>query len=173
MQIGKNNVVIIHYTLKDDSGNLMESSQGGEPMAYLHGASNIIPGLEAALEGKSVGDDISVRIAPEEAYGERDDSKTQAVPREMFGDQEVNVGAQFHAQSPDGAHITVTVVDVADNEITVDANHPLAGMHLNFDVTVVEVRDATDEELEHGPCRIGVFGNHRGAWPGRGNGGAD
>lgn len=150
MQIGKNNVVTIHYTLKDDSGNLMESSEGGAPMAYLHGASNIIPGLEAALEGRSVGDDVSVRIAPEEAYGVRDDSKTQAVPREMFGEQEVNVGAQFHAQSPDGGHITVTVVEVADEEITVDANHPLAGMHLNFDVTVVEIRDATEEELEHG-----------------------
>jgi FKBP-type peptidyl-prolyl cis-trans isomerase SlyD len=150
MQIGKHNVVTIHYTLKDDSGNMMESSQGGAPMAYLHGANNIIPGLEAALEGKAIGDDVSVRIPPEEAYGVRDDSKTQAVPREMFGEQEVNVGAQFHAQSPDGGHITVTVVEVADNEVTVDANHPLAGMHLNFDVTVVEVRDATPEELEHG-----------------------
>lgn len=159
MPISKHDVVTIHYTLKDDEGNLMESSEGAEPMAYLHGERNIIVGLETALEGKSVGDAVSVRVPPEEAYGVRDDDKQQKVPVEMFGGQEVNVGAQFHAQDHDGSHITVTVVEVEEDGITIDANHPLAGMHLNFDVTVVDIRAATEEELEHGHVH-GPGGHH-------------
>lgn len=150
MQIAKDKVVAIDYTLKDDEGNVLDSSGGGSPLAYLHGASNIIPGLESALEGKVAGDDISVRIAPDQAYGEHDPEKQQAVPKEMFGDAEITVGAQYHASGPNGEHITVTVVAMDDDQVTVDANHPLAGVFLNFDVTVVEVRDATDEEISHG-----------------------
>jgi FKBP-type peptidyl-prolyl cis-trans isomerase SlyD len=150
MKVSDNAVISIDYILKDDNGNIIDQSEKSDPLVYLHGASNIIPGLESALSGKAVGEEISVRVAPEEAYGVRDDAKKQAVPRNMFGDEEIAVGAQYHAQGPDGQHLTVTVVSVSDEEIVVDGNHPLAGMHLNFDVTVVEIRDATKEELEHG-----------------------
>jgi FKBP-type peptidyl-prolyl cis-trans isomerase SlyD len=150
MKVEPNKVVSIDYTLKDDSGNVVDTSEGSEPLSYLHGASNIIPGLENALDGKGVGEEVSVRVAPEEAYGARDDAKKQTVPKNMFGEEEIRVGAQYHAAGPDGQHLTVTVVDVADDEVTVDANHPLAGYHLNFDVKVVDVREATKEELDHG-----------------------
>jgi FKBP-type peptidyl-prolyl cis-trans isomerase SlyD len=143
-------VVTIDYTLTDDDGNVVDTSQGNEPMAYLHGANNIIPGLETALEGKKLGDEFSVTVNPEEGYGERDDSRQQVVPREMFGEEEIQVGAQFHAASPDGNHIVVTVMNVDGDNITVDGNHPLAGQTLNFDVKVVDIRDATQEELDHG-----------------------
>jgi FKBP-type peptidyl-prolyl cis-trans isomerase SlyD len=125
----------------------------------LHGANNIIPGLESELDGKSIGEKISVRVPPEQAYGVRDESKQQAVPRDMFGDEEIKVGDQYHAAGPDGRHITVTVVGVAGNDVTVDANHPLAGYHLNFDVKVVDVRDATQEEIHHGHVH-GPGGHH-------------
>ena len=150
MKVADNAVISIDYVLKDDSGNIIDQSGQSDPLIYLHGANNIIPGLESALAGKSVGEEISVRVAPEDAYGVRDDEKKQPVPRDMFGDAEVTVGAQYHAQGPDGQHLTVTVVSVSENEVVVDGNHPLAGMHLNFDVKVVDIRDATKEELEHG-----------------------
>jgi FKBP-type peptidyl-prolyl cis-trans isomerase SlyD len=159
MQIGKNMVVSIDYTLTDDSGNIVDSSKGGDPLTYLHGANNIIPGLEAALEGKSTGDALNVRVSPDQAYGPRDDAKQQAVPRELFGDEDVKAGALFHAAGPNGEHITVTVVDVGEDEVTVDANHPLAGCHLNFDVTVMDIRTATEEELSHGHVH-GPGGHH-------------
>lgn len=150
MQVCNQMVVTIDYTLTDNDGNVVDSSQGNEPMAYLHGANNIIPGLETALEGKNVGDEFSVTVNPEEGYGERDESRQQVVPKEMFGEEEIQLGAQFHAASPDGNHIVVTVIEVDGDEITVDGNHPLAGEVLNFEVKVVEIRDATQEELDHG-----------------------
>lgn len=150
MKVAANKVVSIDYTLKDDSGNVVDTSEGSEPLIYLHGASNIIPGLETALDGKTVGEEISVRVPPEQAYGARDDAKQQTVPKTMFGDEDIRVGAQYHAAGPDGQHLTVTVVDVASDDVTVDANHPLAGYHLNFQVKVVDVREATAEELDHG-----------------------
>ena len=160
MQISKHKVVSINYTLKDDDGQIIDSSEGGEPLAYLHGAENIIPGLENALTGKTMGDSLSVSIPPAEAYGERDENKIQAVPRELFDDAgEIAVGAQYHAANPDGGHITITVVEVGDDEIVVDANHPLAGASLNFDVTVIEVRDASEEEIAHGQVH-GAGGHH-------------
>lgn len=150
MKIEGNKVVSIDYTLKDDDGNIVDTSDGAEPLVYLHGASNIIPGLESELVGKAVGEELSVRVPPEQGYGVRDDAKKQAVPKAMFGDEEIKVGAQYHAAGPDGQHLTVTVIDVGDEEITVDANHPLAGFHLNFDVKVVDIREATQEEIDHG-----------------------
>jgi len=150
MKVSDNAVISIDYTLKDDNGNVIDQSEKSDPLVYLHGAKNIIPGLESALDGKTVGEELSVRVTPEEAYGVRDDEKKQSVPKTMFGDEEVTVGAQYHAQGPDGQHLTVTVISVSDEEIVVDGNHPLAGMHLNFDVKVVDIRDATKEELEHG-----------------------
>lgn len=150
MQVEDNKVVTIDYTLKDDAGNVLDQSEEGK-FAYLHGARNIIPGLEKALAGKTSGDEVSVKVSPEEGYGERSDSMTQKVPREMFeADQPIEVGMQFHAQSPEGEMIVVTVTEVADDEITVDGNHPLAGQNLNFDVKIIDVREATEEEKTHG-----------------------
>lgn len=159
MQIADNTVVTIDYTLKDDNGNILDSSSDGN-FAYLHGANNIIPGLENALNGKSTGDEVAVKVSPEEGYGERNDTMIQAVPRDMFdSEQEIQVGMQFHAQSPDGNMIVVTVTDVAKDEITVDGNHPLAGVNLNFGVKVVDVRQATEEEIGHGHVH-GPGGHH-------------
>lgn len=150
MQIAKDKVVSIEYTLKDDQGTLLDTSEGRDPLAYLHGAGNIIPGLEQALEGKQAGDQLSVRIEAKDAYGERNDQLQQDVPRELFeGVDDVQAGMQFQAQTEAGVQV-VTVKAVADDTVTVDANHPLAGVPLNFDVNIVEVRDAEAAELEHG-----------------------
>jgi len=151
MLISRNKVVRIDYTLTTDANEVIDSSSGGEPLAYLHGARNIIPGLEAALEGRKAGESLNVRIEPAEAYGERDDRLVQMVPREMFEDSsEIQVGMQFHSADPEGNVTVVTVTHTTDDTVTVDANHPLAGVPLTFAVTVVEVRDATPEEMEHG-----------------------
>lgn len=159
MQIGKNKVVTLNYVLKNDAGEILDQSQDGS-FLYLHGASNIIPGLEQALENKSVGDSFNVNIAAADAYGERDDSMVQVVPRDMFeADAPVEAGMQFHAQTPEGHMITVTVTSVEGDEITVDGNHPLAGEALNFDVSVVDIRDASEEELDHGHVH-GPGGHH-------------
>ena len=151
MLIGSEKVVLIHYTLTDDSGQVLDSSSGRDPLAYLHGKGNIIPGLEKALEGKQAGDKLNVAVQPAEGYGERDERLVQDVPREAFENvDEVNPGMQFQAQNEQGQARIVTVTKVADDLITIDANHPLAGTNLNFDVEVTEVREPTAEELEHG-----------------------
>lgn len=151
MQIAAQKVVSIDYTLTDDQGQVIDSSKGGEPLAYIQGIGNIIPGLEAALEGKKSGDTLKVSIAPADGYGERNDSMMQAVPRHMFENaDEIQTGMQFHTMTEDGHPMVVTVVEISPETITVDANHPLAGQTLHFDVTVVDVRDATSEELDHG-----------------------
>ena len=151
MQIAQDKVVLIHYTLTNDGGKVLDSSSGGDPLAYLHGQGNIIPGLEKALEGKQAGDKLNVRVEPAEGYGVRDDSLVQQVPRRAFGSvSKVEPGMQFHAQSAQGQMRVVTVTHVKGDMVTVDANHPLAGEVLVFDVEVAEVRDATGEELEHG-----------------------
>ena len=159
MQIANDVVASIEYTLTDDQGNIIDSSVGGEPLAYLHGAGNIIPGLENALAGKQVGDAFKVSIAPAEGYGEKNDSLLQVVPREMFqGVETIEVGMQFHAQTDYGMQV-ITVAAVEGANITVDGNHPLAGQTLNFDVKVVDVRAASAEELEHGHVH-GPDGHH-------------
>lgn len=150
MQIANDKVVTIDYTLTDEAGGVIDKSDDGN-FAYLHGASNILPGLESALEGKASGDEVAVKIAPEDGYGVHDDTKTQSVPRDMFPtDVDIAAGMQFQAQGPDGQYLLLTVTDVAEDVVTVDGNHPLAGVQLNFEVKVLEVRDATDEELSHG-----------------------
>jgi len=150
MQISANKVVTLDYTLKDNDDQIIDESKNGE-FAYLHGASNIIPGLENALLDKKMGDSLSVSIEPKDGYGEREPSMLQVVALEMFDDpDQVSVGQQFHAQSDDGHDIMITVAKVEDGQVTIDGNHPLAGVHLNFDVTVIDVRDATEQELEHG-----------------------
>ena len=159
MQVGKNTVVAIDYTLTDDQGEVLDSSKGREPLAYLHGSGNIIPGLEKALEGKESGEAFSVRVPPEEAYGERTDELKQAVPRDMFqGVDDLQVGMQFQANAGGQTQI-VTVVGIEGDQVTVDANHPMAGVALNFEVEVKDIREATEEELEHGHVH-GAGGHH-------------
>jgi FKBP-type peptidyl-prolyl cis-trans isomerase SlyD len=150
MNIAASTVVAIDYTLRNDQGEVLDTSEGREPLVYLHGANSIIPGLERALEGKTEGDELSVRVPPEEAYGARDEAMIQAVPRAMFGENPVQVGARYRAAGPNGEPLEITVVEADQDRVTVDANHPLAGEHLNFDVTVREVREASEEEVSHG-----------------------
>ena len=150
MQVANEKVVYIHYTLTNQEGETLDSSSGRDPLGYLHGAGNIIPGLEQALEGKEAGEKLNVSVAPEQGYGERDEALIQQVPRSAFeGVDSVEPGMQFQAQSPHGPML-VTVTKVETEEVTVDANHPLAGQTLNFDVEITEIRDATEEELGHG-----------------------
>lgn len=150
MQIGENKVVTIHYTLTNVSGDVLDSSVGEEPLAYLHGAGNIVAGLEDALTGKAVGEKLDVTVAPEDGYGEKHDEMVQKVPVENFeGVDNVEVGMQFMAQVPWGEQ-PVEVIKVEEDGITLDGNHPLAGETLQFAVEVVAVRDATEEEVEHG-----------------------
>jgi len=159
MQIAVNCVAYIHYTLKDDSGAVLDSSSGGEPLAYLHGAGNIVPGLEKALEGKQAGEKLSVIVAPEDGYGARDEALVQQVPRRSFqGMRDLKAGMQFHAQTQQGP-VAVTVTRIQGDMITVDGNHALAGVTLNFDVEVTKVREATAEELMHGHVH-GAGGHH-------------
>lgn len=150
MQISANKVVSIHYTLKNDAGEVLDSSSGREPLAYLQGGGNIVPGLEKALEGKSTGEKVNVSVVPEEGYGPRHDGLMQEVPRDAFqGVEDIKPGMQFHAQGPQGP-LVVTVVEAGDDTVKVDGNHPLAGETLHFDVEVTDVREATEEEKEHG-----------------------
>lgn len=150
MQIAANSVVTINYTLTDDQGQVIDSSEGREPLAYLQGAHNIIPGLEKALEGKSKGDTMVVEVEPDEGYGPRREELVQDVPRDRFENADkVQQGMQVQAQTEAGPQL-FTVLDVADDSVTLDANHPLAGQKLTFSVEVVDVREATAEETEHG-----------------------
>ncbi|MCO6456032.1 MAG: peptidylprolyl isomerase [Pirellulaceae bacterium] len=150
MRIAKNTVVAIDYTLRDDDGQVLDSSEGDEPLFYLHGSGSIIPGLERELDGKQVGDSLEVCVGPEDGYGERNEALRQEVPRDQFDDvEDLDVGMQFRVNSDVGPMV-ITVVDIADDIVTVDGNHPLAGLTLNFAVTVREVRVATDEEVAHG-----------------------
>ena len=163
MQIIKNAVALIRYTLKDDEGNVIDTSEEikndeGEviaerrdPLAYLHGAGGIIPGLESALAGKTTGESIEVRIEPADGYGEKSDKMVQTVPRDMMPEGvELEVGMQLQGQTTEGNAQPFTIVGLTNTDVTLDGNHPLAGVALNFAVEVVEVRKATEEELTHG-----------------------
>ncbi len=150
MTIAKDRVVTLDYNLKDADGELIDSSEGGEPLVYLHGNDNIIAGLEKHLLGKSAGDEVACVVPAKEGYGERDESLVFTVSKSDFGEgAAIEPGMQFEAHGEEGAQI-VTVKTVAGDEVTVDANHPLAGEELHFTVKVVDVREATAEELAHG-----------------------
>tara|TARA_B100000787_G_scaffold108418_1_gene80583 strand:- start:251 stop:733 length:483 start_codon:yes stop_codon:yes gene_type:complete len=150
MKIAENKVALIDYTLRDNDGEMIDSSEGAGPLAYLHGAGNIVEGLEEALIGKKAGDKVKASIEPAKAYGERYEDMKQEVPKELFGGVEnIEVGMQFQSETDEGP-VLVTVMAISEKMVTVDGNHPLAGVHLNFDVTVREVREPTAEELEHG-----------------------
>ncbi|MBN2875282.1 MAG: peptidylprolyl isomerase [Spirochaetales bacterium] len=149
MEIQKDRVVSIEYTLKGDDGVMIDRSEG-EPLVYLHGNDNIIPGLERHLEGKTAGDSVTCVIKPGDAYGEHDKELVFSVSKKDFAEPEkIEVGMQFQAQEEDGTRV-VTVVGVDGDSVTIDANHPLAGKTLHFDVTVAAVREASAEELAHG-----------------------
>jgi FKBP-type peptidyl-prolyl cis-trans isomerase SlyD len=155
MQISKHKVASIHYTLTDNDGKILDSSSGREPLTYIQGIGNLIPGMEEGLEGKSKGEKLSLKISPEKGYGVKDEALTQRVPRTAFGGQEVKVGMQF--QTNQGGVVTVTHVGLS--EITVDANHPLAGVELNFAVEIMDIRLATEDEIAHGHVH-GPGGHH-------------
>jgi FKBP-type peptidyl-prolyl cis-trans isomerase SlyD len=152
-------VVTIHYTLKDDGGAVLDSSAGGEPLAYIQGHGNLVVGLEKALEGKQDGNSVSVIVSPAEGYGIRDESLIQRVPkRALQGSGTIKKGMQFQARTDDGMRL-FTVTAIIGDMITLDGNHPLADQNLHFDVNIVGVREATAEELEHGHVH-GPGGHH-------------
>ncbi|HEY1686000.1 MAG TPA: peptidylprolyl isomerase [Tepidisphaeraceae bacterium] len=150
MEIRKDTVVSFDYTLTNDKGEQLDTSQGGQPLVYLQGHQQIIPGLEAAMEGKQPGDHFSAMVQPADAYGVHDAALVQKVPLKMFpNDRPIMLGQEYRSQSEQGSFV-VRIVEIDNENVTVDGNHPLAGQTLNFDITVREARQATKEELEHG-----------------------
>lgn len=150
MQIAEDTVVRFDYTLRDTDGEVIDTSEGREPLVYLHGHANIVPGLEKAMEGSSEGEELSVTVEPEEGYGPYREELVQDVPREIFqGVDSIEPGMRFQAQS-DAGPMVVTVKEVGDEQVTVDGNHMLAGQDLQFEVAIRGVRDATPEEIEQG-----------------------
>jgi FKBP-type peptidyl-prolyl cis-trans isomerase SlyD len=159
VEIAADRVVLIHYTLKDDAGAVIDSSAGAEPLAYIQGHGNLVAGLEKALEGKQDGDAVAVSVAPADGYGKYDAALIQRVPkRAMQGAGEIKKGMQFQARTDDGMRM-FTVTAVVGDMVTLDGNHPLADKTLHFDVQVLNVREATAEELEHGHVH-GAGGHH-------------
>jgi FKBP-type peptidyl-prolyl cis-trans isomerase SlyD len=159
VEITADSVVLIHYTLKDDSGAVLDSSAGGEPLAYIQGHGNLVPGLEKALEGKQDGNTLVITVSPADGYGIRDEKLVQRVPkRSLQGSGEIRKGMQFQARTDDGMRL-FTVTGVAGDMVMLDGNHPLADQNLHFDIEVVSVRESTTEELEHGHVH-GAGGHH-------------
>lgn len=149
MEIADRRAVTITYTLRDDADKVLESSEGRDPLTYLHGVGNVVPGLEKALTGKKTGDVVKVSLTPTEAYGARDEKRVRNVPLRKLPEAKVRAGQRYRVQTERGP-IMVLVTAVKGDYATVDMNHPFAGMNLHFDVTVVGVREATAEEMEHG-----------------------
>lgn len=159
MQIKKHAVATIHYTLKDDSGNTLDSSEGRDPLSYIHGVGGLIVGMEEALEGKQKGDAFEVSIPPAKGYGEYNENLVVPIPKSKFpSDVEIEPGMQFQANGPQGVQV-VKVLRLEGDNVLIDDNHELAGKNLNFKVEVVEVRDATEEEISHGHVH-GPGGHH-------------
>ncbi|MEB4590977.1 peptidylprolyl isomerase [Candidatus Thiothrix sp. Deng01] len=161
MQIAQHTVVTMTYTLTNDKGEILDQADASHPFAYLHGASNIIAGLEKQLTGKQANDSMTVTVPPAEAYGEYDERMTQKVPRAMFQgipEEQIVAGAEFHAQTAAGNQV-IRISAVDNDSVTIDANHPLAGVPLTFDLTILEVRPATAEEIDHGHAH-GAHGHH-------------
>jgi FKBP-type peptidyl-prolyl cis-trans isomerase SlyD len=158
--IADGQVVLIHYTLSLEDGNAVDSSRDGEPLGYIHGAGHIVPGLERQLIGKAVGARFTAQVPAEEGYGERVGPDPQPVPREQFPeDIEIVQGMMFEAEDDGGNPLPIWVAGVTDGQVLVDTNHPLAGMSLTFDVEVMDVREATEEEVSHGHVH-GPGGHH-------------
>jgi FKBP-type peptidyl-prolyl cis-trans isomerase SlyD len=161
MQVGKHAVVTIDYTLRNPEGGIVDTSTGPdrEPLPYIHGTGSLIPGLEESLEGMNAGERVQVTVPPEKGYGVRDERLVAVYPRSAFGNVDVKVGAQFRTQTAGGVHSVVTITKIEGDKVTVDGNHPLAGIPLSFDVTIRDVRAATPEELSHGHVH-GAGGHH-------------
>jgi FKBP-type peptidyl-prolyl cis-trans isomerase SlyD len=155
MEITKHKVAAIHYTLTDNQGNVLDSSSSREPLYYIQGIGNLILGMEEGLEGKKKGDKFQIHVSPEKGYGVKDPAMTQKVPLTAFGGEKVQPGMKFQT----GQGQVVTVTEVSAETVTVDANHELAGVELHFDVEVMEVRNATSEEISHGHVH-GAGGHH-------------
>jgi FKBP-type peptidyl-prolyl cis-trans isomerase SlyD len=149
MKVAPNKVVTMHYSVLDNDNNTIDNSFDGEPLVFIVGTGYLIQGLEDALLDKQAGDKLSVTVEPEQGYGERHDELMQAVPKSMFEGMEIEVGMQFRATTDDGDQM-VMIIDIQDEDVIVDGNHPLSGITLNFDVEILEVRDATEDELAHG-----------------------
>lgn len=162
MKIARNAIVSFDYTLTDDDGEVLDTSSGGEPLRYLHGYGQIVPGLERQLEGRMAGDSLQISVPPAEGYGEHDPAKVVTLPRaNLPAGLEPEIGMQLAAEGPRGEHIPLWITDFSDDQVTVDANHPLAGRTLHFQIDVREVREATREELEHGHVHgPGGHGDH-------------
>ncbi len=148
-KVEKNKVVSLEYTLKLESGEVVDESHG-EPIVYLHGAGQLIPGLEKGMEGMSIGEERDITVSPEDAYGQIDENAIQEIPRSAFGDNPVEVGMKFYADFGEGHNVPFYVKEVKEESVVVDFNHPLAGETLYFHVKVVDIRDATPDEIEHG-----------------------
>lgn len=158
--IGDGMVVSIHYTLTDDDGTVIDSSSGGEPLEYLHGHGNVVPGLERGLKGHSEGESLKVDVSPAEGYGEHDPRGLTRVPRDSFpDDMEIEPGMQFSGEDDKGEEQAIWIAAVEGDQIVIDRNHPLAGQTLHFEVTIQRVRNATREELSHGHVH-GAHGHH-------------
>lgn len=155
MQIDQHKVASIHYTLTNNEGNILDSSAGREPLTYIHGTGNLIPGMEEGMQGKKKGDKFNLKVTPEKGYGVKSDKLMQQVPRSSFGAQPIEMGMQF--QTNNGQVVTITKIGL--DSVTVDGNHPLAGVELNFAVEVLEVRNATPDEISHGHVH-GPGGHH-------------
>ena len=158
MEIGSKKVVSIAYTLKDDASEVIDSSAGGDPLVYIQGAGNLVSGLEKALEGRVKGDHVVVSVSPAEGYGSRDESLIRKVPVRKLANGKAVVGQRVRVQTDQGPLILL-VTAVHGDYATVDPNHPLSGKTLHFEVDVVEVREATAEEVEHGHAH-GPGGHH-------------
>jgi FKBP-type peptidyl-prolyl cis-trans isomerase SlyD len=160
MNIGKDTVVSIDYTLKDDGGDILDSSDDGAPLEYLHGHSQIVPGLERALEGKAQGAEVKIAVPPGDGYGDVESGKVMDVERkELPEDLTPEVGMQLAAEDNNGRRVPVWITKVTSDKVTLDGNHPLAGKTLHFEVAVRSVRKATKEELKHGHAH-GADGHH-------------
>lgn len=155
MAISENSVVTLDFSVSNANGELLDSTEDKQPLEYLHGTGYLVAGLEAELDNKVVGEDFDITLAPEQAYGERDEALVQSVPGELFDGMEVSEGDTFVAETDDG-HRPVTIVEVAEEYVKVDGNHPLAGMTLTFKGVVRAIRPATEEEIAHGH----VHGEH-------------
>lgn len=150
--IADNHVVDFKYTVKNQSGEIIDSSDNAGPLSYIHGQNKMIPGLEREISGKKIGDIFQVTVKPEDAYGHHDEAMTQAIPKSEFGPDvdKIQVGSQLQVQDQDGQARVVVATEIRDDAIVLDANHPLAGQTLHFDVEIVGVRQATSEELAEG-----------------------
>lgn len=160
--IADGKVVSFHYTLRNDAGEVLDSSSGGEPLSYLHGAGSIVPGLENQLTGQAAGAKLRVTVPAGEGYGEYQDELKHAVSRNQFPPGvDIQVGMQFGAQGPNGEQMAVWVREVTGDSVTIDFNHPLAGQALHFEVEVVSLRESSDAEREHGHAH-GAHGHDHG-----------